>query len=294
MRFLDAGEHAGGIGIVEDLDLVGGDRRGRLDVEIAGQQAAQQLDDRPRAAVVALRVQRDPAGQGRRRAPVEVLHGVFQPQEARIGPGMAEDEVAPLLGDVLTFIDDDRVEQEGSAQRQFGGALLQALEGVGQGEVRCLAGMAHALVTELVVGAGQPAARGDAVEMIGQRAVEADIERPLAGFERGAVLGQGQLGLSRTGGAGDAQAERLELKTPAQCARPPETRVTILRAWPIRALTSVSSWIRSRRKAWIFAVAGVSSRAGSRRWMIWQSWSRRAASTMRSGTRPAVSGFLTV
>ena len=127
---------------------------------------------------------------------------------------MAEDEVAPLLGDVLAFVDDDRVEQEGGADRQFGGTLLQALEGIGQGEVGRLAGMAHALVAELVVGAGQPATWGDAVEMVRQRAVEADIERPLAGFERGAVLGQGELGLARAGGAGDAQAEGFEVEAP--------------------------------------------------------------------------------
>ena len=113
MRFLDAGEHAGGVGIVEDLDLVGGDRRGRLDVEVAGQQAAQQFDDRPWAAVVALRVQRHPSGQGSRWAHVEILQRILQPEEARIGPAMAKDEVAPLLGDVLAFIDDDCVEQEG-------------------------------------------------------------------------------------------------------------------------------------------------------------------------------------
>ena len=159
-------------------------------------------------------MQGHPAGQGGRRAPVEVLQRVFQPQQARIGPGVAEDEVAPLLGDVLAFVDDDRVEQEGGRNGQFGGALLQALEGIGQGEVRRLAGMAHALVAELVVGAGQPAARGDAVEVVGQRAVEADVERPLAGFERGAVFGQGELGLARTGRAGDAQAEGLEVEAP--------------------------------------------------------------------------------
>ena len=204
----------GVVGVGVDGNFIGGDRRGGVDLQVVREQAAQQLDDRPRAAVVALRMQRDPAGQRRWWAPVEILHRVFQPQEPRIGPGMAEDEVAPLFGDVLALIDDDRVEQEGSANRQLVSSLLQALEGIGQGEVGCLAGMAHALVTELVIGAGQSAGWGDAVEMIRQRTVEADVERAPAGLQGGAILGKGQLGLSRAGGAGDPQAKRLELKPP--------------------------------------------------------------------------------
>jgi hypothetical protein len=88
------------------------------------------------------------------------------------------------------------------------------LEGVGCGEIRRFAGMAQALVAELVVGAGEAAGRGDAAEVIGQRAVEADVERPPAGFEGGAVFGQGELGLARAGGAGDPQAEGLEVEPP--------------------------------------------------------------------------------
>ena len=212
--FLDLGDQPGAVGIGVDGDLVGGDRRGGVDFQVAREQAAQHLHHRARAAVVARRMQGDPAGQRGRRAPVEVLHRVFQPQQPRIRTGVAEDEVAPLLGDVLAFVDDDRVEQEGGRNGQLGGALLQLLEGVGQGEVRSLAGMAHALVAQLVVGADQSATRGDAVEMVGQRTVEADVERALAGFDRRPVFGQGQLRLARAGRAGDTQAEGREVEAP--------------------------------------------------------------------------------
>jgi hypothetical protein len=73
-------------------------------------------------------------------------------------------------------------------------------------------GIAQALVAELVVGASQAAGRCDGAEVVGERAVEADIERALAGVERGAELGKGELRLARSGGAVDAQPKGLELE----------------------------------------------------------------------------------
>ena len=239
-------------------------------------------------------MQGDPAGQRGRRAPVEVLHRVFQPQQPRIRTGVAEDEVAPLLGDVLAFVDDDRVEQEGGRNGQLGGALLQLLEGVGQGEVRSLAGMAHALVAQLVVGADQPATWGDAVEVVGQRTVEADVERPLAGFDRRPVFGQGQLRLARAGRAGDAQAEGREVEPPRPMREAAGNAGDhVPRMAHQRADVRVELDQVAQEGVDLWGGGGFFLR-GEQPLDHWQSWSRRVASTMRSGTMPAVSGLCTV
>jgi len=77
----------------------------------------------------------------------------------------------------LSFVDDHGVEAQVVVDRQFGGSIDQSLERAGVAEVGCFAVRAEVAVAERVEGSGQSARWSDGVEMIGQRPVEADVQR---------------------------------------------------------------------------------------------------------------------
>ena len=61
-------------------------------------------------------------------------------------------------------------------------------------------------------GAGQAAGGRYGGEVVGQRTVEADVEGPAARLHGGPVFGEGELGLSRAGRAGDPQPIGIHLE----------------------------------------------------------------------------------
>ena len=172
----------------------------------------QQLDDLARAAVVGLGVQGYPARQRYAFPAVQVLRRVFQPDRAAIFLEHAQHDVAPGAGEILALVDDDNVELPALGQL---GVIQHVLDlfpdagpfVVGNDAARPLIGVAqHVEIRD------QAAGRHQALDMVGQRAVVADVQGAQAGVDGGGVFGQRQLGLAAAGRAHHAQAVRRELE----------------------------------------------------------------------------------
>ncbi len=111
-------------------------------------------------------------------------------------------------GKILALVDDQhvvfpRVRQLGGGQRPFhlGPHRRRAVVG-------CRALRAQERIAQHVEVGDAPALRHQLLDVVGQRPVVADVQRPPAGLDRGAVFGQRQLRLAAAGGADHAQPER--------------------------------------------------------------------------------------
>ena len=196
---------------------------------------------------------------------------------------MAEGEVTPGLGEILTFIDDHRIEAVSLVLRQARRIRDQAVEGIRLAKVgadrrrAAAAGRRHGRWRS-----SRP--RGDGAEVVGQRPVVAEVERPLAALERRAELGQRQLRLAGTGSTGDAQMKQGEFQLPRP-VREPAGNAADQRPRPADQRADIGFELdHVAQEAMhllrlITATAAVSP-AGSTPWISAGNSSRRDASTM--------------
>ena len=232
----------GGIGVIGDVfaqvgvEAVHGPAR--LDLVVDEPKRVDQRDDHLRRPVVDRRLERDPAGQRRRVATVQVLRRILEPQHPAVGADHSRERLGPARLEVLALVDDQQVERfaqaaVASARRPAGSAGGQSgvvgrrlrsyrrhdrvgepLEGAGLRVVGPLAALLQQPVAELVEGRAGPGLRRHAAHRVGQRPVEADVARAAAGGIGGAQFGQGQLRLAGPGGAAHPQPERLHREPP--------------------------------------------------------------------------------
>jgi len=219
-RLLGLVDHAARVGIAQDLDLRPRKRAAALDgigQELQLREAAQ---DVRRRAVVGVRAQGDPAGQGEGGAAVEVLHRIFQPPGPSLGGEQAQQVGQPFRAEVLPFVDDQFVEAPVIRGFLGGEAVLEQREGIGLREVDQGSLRAQHPVAQLVVGGDFGPARRQQGHVVGEGAVVADVERTPSGVDGILQGGQRELALARSGGANDAHAEGAAVDAAAPGGEP--------------------------------------------------------------------------
>ena len=163
-------------------------------------------------------MQSHPAGQRHHPAAVQVLHRILEPGGAPAVLEHAQQDVAPGAGKILAFVDDQHVVLPCLGQLFGGERGFHPAPDVGRGVVGRDAAGAQEGVAEHVEGGDPPAGRHQAFDVVGQRAVEADVQRAQAGVDGGVIFGQRQLGLAAAGGADHAQPVGREIE-PARPGR---------------------------------------------------------------------------
>ena len=133
----------------------------------------------------------------------------------------------PLGLEVLALVDDQQVHRRPRRGRGLDDGGCEPVEDAGLRVVDRIAALAHQPGAELVEGVASLGHGCHASHRIGQRPVEADVQRRLAGHLRRAQLLEGELRLARACRADHPQAVRLQLE-PARPGGQPAGQPAVL------------------------------------------------------------------
>ncbi len=201
-----------GIGQLFDVGAL--ERAARLHRLVRCADGREHVDDLARAAVIGVRMQRHPARQRHHPAAVQVLVRVFHPDRAPAFFQHAQHDVAPRHRKVLAFVDDDHVELPGFGQGGVGHRCFNLFPHISRRVIGRDVLRAQPGVRQHVEGRDPTAGRHQPFDVVGQRPVEADVQRAQASIDGSAVFSQRQLRLAAASGADHVQPEWREIEPP--------------------------------------------------------------------------------